>query len=142
MPKQFVIFDVLNETYAIDSDNVLSIERILPVTRIPYAHDFVAGVMNLRGDIIPVVDLHKRLNVEQIDDTEASRILVLKYKDYVIGIKVDRVSNVKYFDEEEIEDFDKVSLEDKSQYFDYVIYDGDIMVLIPNIPKLLDIPEE
>ncbi|AEE96078.1 chemotaxis protein CheW [Mahella australiensis] len=142
MAEQFVIFSIGPENYGLDVTMVSSIERILPITRMPYAEDFVIGVMNLRGDIIPVIDMHRRLGMDEIEDTETSRIIIIQYKDYVVGLKVDAVSNVTYFDTDKIQPFDEISSADRNQYFDRVIYDGADMILIPDISRLLNISED
>ncbi|MDK2903862.1 MAG: purine-binding chemotaxis protein CheW [Clostridiales bacterium] len=142
MAEQFVIFSIGPENYGLDVAMVSSIERILPITRMPYAEDFVIGVINLRGDIIPVIDMHRRLGMDEIEDTETSRIIIIQYEDYIVGLKVDAVSNVKYFDTDEIQPFDKISSADRNQYIDRVIYDGDDMILVPDVYGLLNIARD
>lgn len=141
MAEQFVVFGIGQERYGLDVSLVVSIERMLPITRMPHADDFVLGVINLRGEIIPVIDTCRRLGLEPSEETEASRIIIVQYRDYKVGLKVDAVFNVMHFDTQRMQEFDKITAENKAQYFNYVIHDENDIILVPNIPRLLDIDE-
>ncbi|MGE5620225.1 MAG: chemotaxis protein CheW [Sphingomonadaceae bacterium] len=92
--EQLVIFELANEVYGVDIGRVQEIIRMTTITRIPRAPEFVEGVINLRGKVIPVVDLKKRFGLEQGDRTKASRIMVVDVGDHTIGMVVDAVSEV------------------------------------------------
>lgn len=92
--EQLVIFELANEVYGVDISRVQEIIRMTTITRLPRAPEFVEGVINLRGKVIPVVDLHKRFGLEQGDRTKASRIVVVDVGDHTIGMVVDAVSEV------------------------------------------------
>ncbi|MHB1159419.1 MAG: chemotaxis protein CheW [Chloroflexota bacterium] len=92
--EQLVIFELANEVYGVDISRVQEIIRMTTITRLPRAPEFVEGVINLRGKVIPVVDLQKRFGLEQGDRTKASRIVVVDVGDHTIGMVVDAVSEV------------------------------------------------
>jgi len=91
---QLVTFEVAKEEFAVDILLVHEINRMMELTRVPQSPAEVEGVINLRGKIIPVVDLRKRFGFEATDSTEQSRIIVVEVKDRVIGFIVDRVHEV------------------------------------------------
>jgi len=91
---QLVTFMVASEEFAIPILSVQEINRMMQITRVPQSPGFIEGVINLRGKIIPVMDLRKRFNVEPSTDTSASRIIVVEVASRVIGFTVDRVNEV------------------------------------------------
>lgn len=91
---QFVTFEVGSEEFAIPILSVHEINRIMEITRVPQSPAFVEGVINLRGKIIPVVDLRKRFGVTSISTTSDNRIIVVEVGDRIIGFVVDRVNEV------------------------------------------------
>lgn len=93
--NQYVIFKLGSEFYGIKIDNVETIERIMPITRVPKAHDYINGVINLRGEIVPIIDLRLRLGLEKKDYDSETRIIVNKMQDMMIGYIVDSASEVK-----------------------------------------------
>ncbi len=92
--EQLVIFELANEVYGVDISRVQEIIRMTTITRLPRAPEFVEGVINLRGKVIPVVDLQNRFGLQQGERTKASRIVVVDVGDHTIGMVVDAVSEV------------------------------------------------
>jgi purine-binding chemotaxis protein CheW len=92
--RQLVVFQLAAELYGVDIARVHEIIRLQTVTRVPRAPAFVEGVINLRGKVIPVVDLRRRFGLPSADHTRASRIVVVEIGDQVVGIVVDGVSEV------------------------------------------------
>jgi len=76
--NQFVVFKLDKEDYGININKVSTIEQVLPATRVPNTPDYIRGVINLRGDIIPVIDLRKRFGLPPVEDTEDTRIIIVK----------------------------------------------------------------
>ena len=91
---QFVTFEVNGEEFAVDILSVHEINRMMDLTRIPQSPPEVMGVINLRGKIIPVVDLRSRFSMPPGERTEHNRIVVVEVSDRVIGFVVDRVHEV------------------------------------------------
>ena len=92
--KQLVIFDLAEETYGVDIGSVREIIRIQEITKVPRTPEFVEGVINLRGKVIPVIDLRKRFGFGQADATKDTRIVVVDIGDNDIGVVVDAVTEV------------------------------------------------
>lgn len=92
--EQLVAFDVAGEIYGVDIANVQEIIRLPEITVIPRAPHFVEGVINLRGHVIPVIDLRKRFGLPEGDTTKESRIVVAQIGACTIGMRVDAVTEV------------------------------------------------
>ncbi|HHT70397.1 MAG: chemotaxis protein CheW [bacterium] len=92
--RQLVVFSLGQEEYGVDILQVKEIKRLTEITRVPNAPDHVEGVINLRGNIIPVVDLHKRFELGTVEATDESRIVIVNVQDITVGITVDAVSEV------------------------------------------------
>jgi purine-binding chemotaxis protein CheW len=91
---QLVTFEVAGEEYAVDILAVREINRMMDLTRVPQSPAEVEGVINLRGRIIPVVDLRRRFGMASAERTESSRIVVVEVGGRVLGFVVDRVHEV------------------------------------------------
>ncbi|MBC8553205.1 MAG: chemotaxis protein CheW [Nitrospira sp.] len=91
---QFVTFTLNNEEYAVDILNVQEINRIAEITPAPNAPDHVEGVINLRGKVIPVINLRKKFGLEDKKRDETSRIIIIEIQEITNGLIVDAVSEV------------------------------------------------
>lgn len=100
---QVVAFQLGKEEYAVDILNVQEIKRLLNITRIPRADQHIEGVVNLRGNIIPVINLHTKFNLEPFGDEDDKRIIVFQFDDVRASIIVDEVSEVLRINTEDIE---------------------------------------
>ena len=103
--KQFVTFKIGREDYGILIQRVKEIIRPKRITHVPNTEDYVLGVINLRGQIVPVVNLKEKLNleVESLSSDQEERIITVEIDDALIGIKVDEVNEVIWLDEDTIE---------------------------------------
>jgi len=101
--KQVVVFGLLNEEYGLEITDVQEIVRFQEITKIPDAPVFIKGILNLRGKVIPIIDLKRRFYQMDSTVTESTRILVVKVGDKTIGIIADEVSEVLRVPEEAIE---------------------------------------
>lgn len=91
---QLVVFQLAGETYGVDINHVQEIIRMQNITEIPGTLAFIEGVINLRGRVIPVIDLHKRFNLPLADITQNTRIMVVELEQMTVGMIVDSVSEV------------------------------------------------
>ncbi len=91
---QLVSFNVGTEEFGVDILKVHEINRMTEITRVPKAPDFVEGVINLRGKIIPIIDLRKRFGMETKEQDKSTRIIVVEINEQTIGFVVDAVSEV------------------------------------------------
>jgi purine-binding chemotaxis protein CheW len=101
--NQIVVCELKNESYGLDIARVFEIIRLQPITAVPQAPQFVDGVINLRGRIIPVVDLSVRFGMPRSVATKASRIVVAGTRDTRVGLVVDGVSEVLMISDDAIE---------------------------------------
>ena len=92
--RQLVVFELGAELYAVDIARVHEIIRLQSITRVPRSPAYVEGVINLRGKVIPVMDLRRRFGLPVAEHTRASRIVVVEIGEQVVGIIVDAVSEV------------------------------------------------
>ena len=88
---QLVIFKLANEDYGLPIQKVQEINRIVPVTRLPQTPDFMEGIINLRGRVIPVVDLRKRFGLTAKPHEDDTRIMIVDIGGQTVGISVDPV---------------------------------------------------
>ncbi|MBZ4653329.1 MAG: cheW2 [Peptococcaceae bacterium] len=92
--QQFVVFKLHTEEYGVDIKNVQEIVHMQEITRVPQSSEFVEGIINLRGRIIPVVDLKKRFYGVKTETGDNTRIIVIDLGNQVLGIIADEVSEV------------------------------------------------
>lgn len=91
---QLVVFQLGGETYGVEINHVQEIIRLQPITEIPRTPAFVEGVINLRGRIIPILDMHKRFHLPAAEATNNTRIMVVELGELTVGMIVDSVSEV------------------------------------------------
>jgi len=91
---QLVTFTLEKEEYAVDILSVQEINRITEITRVPNAPDYVEGVINLRGKVIPVVNLRKKFGLDNRETDDSSRVIIMDIQGVTYGLVVDSVSEV------------------------------------------------
>ncbi|HHW14929.1 MAG TPA: purine-binding chemotaxis protein CheW [Firmicutes bacterium] len=100
---QLVVFHLNGAEYAVTIDQVQEIINVTEITRVPRAPQFILGVFNLRGKILPAIDLKQRLGLGTTVVGEASRLVVVKVGEHTVGLLVDGVSETTAVDRQEIE---------------------------------------
>ncbi len=101
--QQLVVFKLAEEEYAVSILQVQEIKRMTEITRVPHTPEYLKGVLNLRGSVLPVIDLKKRLGLPQKEYTEDTRIIIVKTNDIAVGLIVDAVSEVTAVRSDQIE---------------------------------------
>lgn len=102
--RQYIVVKLDNEQYGIDISFVDNIVRMQQITRVPKAQSYFSGVINLRGEIIPVMNLRLKFGLEMRENTNATRIIIIKPENNAkIGILVDEVHEVVTLNEEDVE---------------------------------------
>ena len=91
---QVVAFKLRDEEYGVNIFHVQEIRNLVDITRVPFAAGFIKGVINQRGSVMPVIDLKKRLGIEQTPYTNLSRIVTVIVGDLQVGMLVDSVTEV------------------------------------------------
>ncbi|MHC4600653.1 MAG: chemotaxis protein CheW [Planctomycetota bacterium] len=101
--EQIVTFQLGEEEYAFDILTVREVNRMMEITRVPRAPDFIEGVVNLRGNVIPVIDLRKRFGLPERTPDNATRIVVCDVDSRVVGFIVDTVREVLWIQRDKVE---------------------------------------
>lgn len=139
--RQFVEFKLGEEEYGVDILQVKTIERMMPITRVPKAPSFVEGVINLRGEIVPVIDLKKRFDLAPGNITDNTRIIIVTIEDITVGMIVDSATEVIQLPEEAIEPAPTITSGIDSSFLDGVgKVEGKLLILL-NLSKILK-PQE
>jgi purine-binding chemotaxis protein CheW len=104
--RQLVVFRLDGEEYGVPIGSVREVLRVPEISRVPQAPPHIRGVINVRGQIVPVVELRTRLGLEPLEVTPGSRVVVVESKDRAIGLLVDGASQVLQVAEDRITDGD------------------------------------
>lgn len=145
---EYLTFHLADEEYGVDILRVQEIRGWESVTRIPNSPDYVKGVLNLRGAIVPIMDLRIRFDLPQAEYTPTTVVVVLSVmnaagdKERIVGVVVDAISdvvNAKLSDIQTTPDFD-ASIE--IEYIQGLATAGDNMLMLVDVDKLLSIEEE
>lgn len=134
---QWVTFKLENETYGINVMQVQEILRYSEVAPVPGAPRYVLGIINLRGNVVTVIDTRSRFGLESCDITDDTRVVVIESEQQVIGILVDSASEVVYLKASEIDEAPNVGNEETTQFIQGVSNrDGELLILV-DLDKLL-----
>lgn len=116
--KQFIVVKIGGEQYGIDISYVDNIVRMQSITRVPKVQPYFKGIINLRGEIVPVMSIRTKMDLEPDEITDVTRIIILKLEEHgVLGILVDEVKEVVTLGPDEI---DKVSYDAKSNKNNFI----------------------
>ena len=110
--RQVVAFKLRDEEYGVSILNVQEIRNLTYITRVPFSADFIKGVINLRGSVLPVIDLKKRLGLAETPYTDDTRIVTVNIDDLHVGMLVDAVTEVLTIDSKPVDT--KKAINDKS----------------------------
>ncbi len=100
---QVVAFYLKEEEFAVDIQQLREVLKFTSITPLPRTSDFIEGVINLRGEVIPVIDLRKRFGMEEKEKDDKTRIIIVEIDSNLIGLIVDQVSEVLHLTNDQIE---------------------------------------
>jgi len=139
---QLVTFQLASEVYGIDIMDVREIVRLQEVRSIPNAPAYVEGITNLRGEIVPIINLRKRFNLDQggneTDDALLRGFLIVELGEQKLGVRIDRVSRVVTVDVDEIRELPKMLSGIGREYIRGVTSEEDRYLIILDINRLFD----
>jgi len=138
---QVVGFRIGDETFGVRIGSVREIVRVPEITSVPNAQDTIEGVINLRGKIIPVIDLRKRFGQAEIHQDKKNRILVVELESKLVGLIVNSASEVLKIPPSEIESPGSVFADGESSYVTGVGKLKGRLIILLDITKLLHRPE-
>jgi len=130
--QQYIVVRLGEEQYGVDIRYIDNIVRMQKITRVPKVAPYLKGVINLRGEVIPIMSLRLKMFLPEDEITKATRIIILKLEQYgSIGVIVDEVKEVVTLDEQQIE---KVSYDSKEERMNFLggigKYDGGLISLL------------
>ena len=134
---QWVTFQLEEETYGINVMQVREVLRYTEIAPVPGAPDYVLGIINLRGNVVPVIDARSRFGLMEGEVTDNTRIIVIESERQVIGILVDSVAEVVYLRSSEIDTTPSVGTDESAKFIQGVSNrDGKLLILV-DLNKLL-----
>jgi purine-binding chemotaxis protein CheW len=139
---QLVSFVIENEEFGVDILKVQEIIRTVDITRVPKSPQFVEGVINLRGKIVPVIDLRKRFGMARKDRDNDTRIIVVELIDKVVGFLVDKVKEVIRVEKTVIEPPPELTTSINSSYITGVAKLQDRLLILLDLNKVLSSDEQ
>lgn len=140
--KQYVIFKLGSEEYGVDIMRVKEISEFKESTKVPNSPYFVDGIINLRGEIIPIINLKKRFNIESEGINSDTRIIVINLNEKNVGFVVDEASQVLRINDEDIDPAPEIIAGVDRQYINGVGKIDDKIVILLDLEKILSDKEK
>jgi purine-binding chemotaxis protein CheW len=139
--EQLIIFSVGEEEFGLDVLCVQEIIRYLKPTKIPHAPEFMEGVINFRGEVIPIISMRKRFGIDGLN-TDNNVIIVIEHSGRVFGLTVDAVSDLQNLPKDKIQRRFDYTIEEKTKYLRAMGKMEDRLILIPDLEKIIDLDSE
>ena len=135
---QYIVVNIGDEFFGIDIMNIDNIVRMQRITRVPKTSDFFKGVINLRGEVVPVMSLRKKMGIDEDVITNESRIIIVKIDgQYSVGILVDAVKEVISLAESSVESVVRGVANDRAMYLKGIGKFNDELISLLNINSIL-----
>lgn len=134
---QWVTFRLDGETYGINVMQVQEVLRYTEIAAVPGAPTYVLGIINLRGNVVTVIDTRHRFGIESAEVTDQTRIVIIEAESHVVGILVDAVAEVVYLRQSEIETAPNVGNEESAKFIQGVCNKNDQLLIFVELDKLL-----
>ena len=126
---QYIKIEMGEETFGIDFGYVDNILRMQRITRVPNMASYIKGVINLRGEIVPIINLRAKMGLEEIEETKATRIIIIKMEQVgKVGFIVDCVKEVVSISEEQVESMKYDSMDDTTHFVSAVGKEADSII--------------
>lgn len=142
MEQQLVVFELANEHYGVEISSVESIIKMQEITRIPHSPAFVEGITNLRGLVLPVIDLRKRFGLELQVTSRDLRIMVVALGSVKVGMIVDAVSEVLRVPSESIEPPPSMTTTSRANFITGIAKLNDVLVILLDMTRILTTDEQ
>ncbi len=134
---QCVTFTLENEIYGINVMQVQEVLREVEVAPVPGAPPYVLGIINLRGNVVSVIDARTRFGLAAKESDDMTRIIVIEVQQQIIGILVDSVAEVVDVNRDEVDSAPNVGNAETAKYIDGVVSRGDMLLILVDLNKLL-----
>lgn len=134
---QWVTFRLDNETYGINVMQVQEVLRYTEVAPVPGAPPYVLGIINLRGNVVTVIDTRLRFGLAQTETTDQTRIVIIETENQVVGILVDAVAEVVYLRQSEIETTPNVGNDETAKFIQGVCHKNEELLILVDLEKMM-----
>ncbi|AVJ55393.1 chemotaxis protein CheW [Idiomarina sp. OT37-5b] len=134
---QWVTFQLDQETYGINVMQVQEVLRYSEIAPVPGAPNYVLGIINLRGNVVTVIDTRLRFGLPQTEVTDSTRVVIIESEKQVIGILVDSVAEVVYLKKSEIDTAPNVGTDESSRFIQGVSNRDDELLILVDLDKML-----
>ncbi|BCE01883.1 chemotaxis protein CheW [Marinicellulosiphila megalodicopiae] len=134
---QWVTFRLDNETYGINVMQVQEVLRYTEIAPVPGAPNYVMGIINLRGNVVTVIDTRERFGLPSQELSDNTRIVIIETDEQVVGILVDAVAEVVYLRQSEIELAPNVGNDESAKFIQGVCHKNDELLILVELEKLL-----
>ncbi|MFT6388402.1 MAG: purine-binding chemotaxis protein CheW [Cellvibrionaceae bacterium] len=134
---QWVTFRLAGETYGVNVMQVQEVLRYTEIAPVPGAQEYVLGIINLRGNVVTVIDTRNRFGLDLGEITDNTRVVIIETDGHVIGILVDSVAEVVYLRQSEIETAPNVGNDDSAKFIQGVCHKNDELLILIELNKLL-----
>jgi purine-binding chemotaxis protein CheW len=140
--REFVIFKLNDEHYGLNIHNVENIEKVSAITRVPHTRPYIRGIINLRGNVIPIIDLRKRFKLEELETTDDTRIIIINHDELNVGMVVDSSSETLQLKDEEIDMAPSVKASIEDDFIKEIGKHNNRIIMLLDINKVLGLTEE
>ena len=134
---QWVTFKLENEVYGVNVMQVQEVLRYTEIAPVPGAPDYVLGIINLRGNLVTVIDTRLKFGLMPAEVTDSSRIIIIEAEKQVVGILVDSVAEVVYLKASEIDPAPSVGTEESARFIQGVSNRKEDLLILVDLNKLL-----
>ena len=138
---KYLTFEIDKENYGVEIIYIKEIISICAITLVPHVPSYLKGIINLRGDIIPVIDVRERFMIPVKEYDELTCIVVIENSDYILGLIVDNVKEVTFIDEERVVNTPSAKLRFRNQFIKNIGKTGEAgeenVILLLDLEKVL-----
>jgi len=138
---QWVTFKLEGELYGINVIQVQEVLRVTEIAPVPGAPEYVLGIINLRGNVVTVIDTRRRFMLNERDIDDSTRIVIIEVMGQIVGLLVDGVAEVVYLRESEVESAPDVGNDESSKYIQGVVSRETGLLIMVDVNKLLSTDE-
>jgi purine-binding chemotaxis protein CheW len=135
--SQWVTFALEGETYGVNVMQVQEVLKLTDIAPVPGAPEYVVGIINLRGNVVTVVDTRRLFGLPQREPDDLTRIVILEVEKQVVGILVDSVAEVVELDGSHVETAPAVAAEEGARYIQGVYSQEDRLIILVDLRRLL-----
>ncbi|MBV1888981.1 MAG: chemotaxis protein CheW [Proteobacteria bacterium] len=134
---QWVTFKLEGETYGINVMQVQEVLRYTEIAPVPGAPEYVLGIINLRGNVVTVIDTRHRFGLNTAEASENTRVVIIEADQHVVGIMVDAVAEVVYLNQSEIDTAPNVGNDETSKFIQGVCNKNDELLILIDLNNML-----